>query len=154
MSEETKALAGKLFNEVWALMDKEARSEEENYLMVHTAHASLYHWIQAGTPHNVYVGEWQLSRVYALLGNFDSCIYHGKRSLQLCEINNFQGFDLAYAYEALTRAYLVKGNKSECTKYLELALRETDKVQEKESKELLTTDLNELQHKIMIQFMN
>lgn len=154
MSEETKALAGKLFNDVWALMDKEARSEEENYLMVHTAHASLYHWIQVGTPHNIYVGEWQLSRVYALLSNFDSCIYHGKRALQLCEINGFQGFDLAYAYEALTRAYLVKGNKSECTKYLELALRETDKVQEKESKDLITADLNELQHKIMIQFMN
>jgi len=154
MSEETKALAGKLFNDVWALMDKEARSEEENYLMVHTAHASLYHWIQVGTPHNIYVGEWQLSRVYALLSNFDSCIYHGKRALQLCEINNFQGFDLAYAYEALTRAYLVKGNKSECTKYLELALRETDKVQEKESKDLIAADLNELQHKIMIQFMN
>ncbi|MDF2871004.1 MAG: hypothetical protein K0R05_2579 [Anaerocolumna sp.] len=154
MSEETKALAGKLFNDVWALMDKEARSEEENYLMVHTAHASLYHWIQVGTPHNIYVGEWQLSRVYALLSNFDSCIYHGKRALQLCEINNFQGFDLAYAYEALARAYLVKGNKSECTKYLELALRETDKVQEKESKDLIAADLNELQHKIMIQFMN
>lgn len=122
--------------------------------MVHMAHASLYHWMQVGTPHNIYVGEWQISRVYALLGNFDSCLYHGKRALQLCEANGFTGFNLAYAYEALTRAYLVKGNKSECTKYLELALRETEKVTEKEEKELLAKDLDELQNKIIIQFMN
>lgn len=154
MSEETKELAAKLFNGVWALMDKEDRTEEDNYLMVHMAHASLYHWMQIGTPHNFYVGEWQISRVYALLGNFDSCLYHGKRALRLCEANGFEGFDLAYAYEALTRAYLVKGNKSECTKYLELALRETEKVAEKEDKELLTKDLDELQNKIIIQFMN
>ncbi|SHO52926.1 hypothetical protein [Anaerocolumna xylanovorans] len=154
MSEETKALAAKLFNDVWALMDKEGRSEEENYLMVHMVHASLYHWIQVGTPHNIYVGEWQVSRVYALLGNFDSCLYHGKRALHLCEVNGFGGFDLAYAYEALARAYLVKGNKSECTKYLELALREAEKVENKEDKEILTKDLDELQNKIMIQFMN
>ncbi len=154
MSEETKELAAKLFNGVWALMDKEGRTEEENYLMVHMAHASLYHWMQVGTPHNIYVGEWQISRVYALLGNFDSCLYHGKRALQLCEVNGFTGFNLAYAYEALTRAYLVKGNKSECTKYLELALRETEKVTEKEEKELLAKDLDELQNKIIIQFMN
>lgn len=154
MSEETKALAGKLFNEVWSLIDNEARTEDEDYKMVHTAHASLYHWMQVGTPHNIYVGEWQISRVYALLGNFDSCLYHGKRALHLCEANGFEGFDLAYAYEALTRAYLVKGNKSECTKYLEQALREVDKVEEKENRELLEKDLDELQNKIMIQFMN
>jgi hypothetical protein len=154
MSEETKTLAAKLFNDVWALMDKEVRTEEENYLMVHMAHASLYHWMQAGTPHNVYAGEWQISRVYALIGNFDSCLYHGKRALHLCEVNGFGGFDLAYAYEALTRAYLVKGNKSECTKYLEQALKEAEKVENKEDKELLAKDLDELQNKIIIQFMN
>lgn len=154
MSDVTKDLAADLFNGVWDLLEKENRTEDDDYLMVHQAHASLYHWLLAGNSSNIYNGEWQISRVYATLNNFESCLYHALRALKICEENQFTGFDLAYAYEALTRAYVMKGNKSESTKYLELALKEADKVVDAGSKDLVMYDLNELQDKIKIQFMN
>jgi len=154
MSEEEKKLAMDLFNKVWDLMDKGNRTEDENYLMVHMAHSSLYHWISVGTPENVYIGEWQISRVYAVLNNFDSCLFHGERALKICKENGFTGFHLAYAYETLARAFLIKGNKSESTKYLELALKEVQVVEEPENKDILKKDLDELQSKIQIAFIS
>ncbi|MDF2801292.1 MAG: hypothetical protein K0S61_1195 [Anaerocolumna sp.] len=154
MGDETKDLAADLFNGVWDLLEKENRTEDEDFMMVHQAHASLYHWMILGNPSNIYNGEWQISRVYATLNNFESCLYHALRALKICMVNHLTGFDLAYAYEALTRAYVMKGNKSECTKYLELALKEADKVLDAGSKDLVMYDLNELQDKIKIQFMN
>lgn len=154
MGEETKDLAANLFNSTWDLLEKENRTEEEDYLMVHQAHASLYHWLVIGNPSNIYNGEWQISRVYATLNNFDSCLYHALRALKICEQHQLTGFDLAYAYEALTRAYAMKDNKNECTKYLELALKEAQKIGDAGSKDLIMADLDDLQAKIKIQFMN
>lgn len=154
MGETSKDIAANLFNGVWDLLEKENRTEEEDYLMVHQAHASLYYWMIVGNPSNIYNGEWQISRVYATLNNFDSCLYHALRALKICEENQMTGFDLAYAYEALTRAYVMKGNKNECTKYLELALKEVKKIEDAGSKDLILADLDDLQGKIKILFMN
>lgn len=147
MNEEYIKLAKNLFNQVWDLLDKVDRTEEDNYLMVHMAHTSLYHWIGNGTPKNVYVGEWQVSRVYATIGNFESALFHGMRALKICEENGLKGFDLAYAYEALSRAYLIKENKSQCLIYLELGLNEANTIEESEDKKLVVADLNEIREK-------
>jgi hypothetical protein len=147
MNEEYINLAQQLFDNVRELLEKPNRTEEENYLMVHMAHTSLYHWMDNGTPNNIYRGEWQISRVYTVLNNFDSSLYHGKRALKLCEENGFTGIDLAYAYEALSRANLIKENRSQSLIYLELALNEAAKITDQDSKELVLADLREIQGK-------
>jgi hypothetical protein len=55
-----------LFNEVWRLM--ETREDDER--MLHAAHASAYHWAEAPEcePRNRARSEWQVSRVYSVLG--------------------------------------------------------------------------------------
>jgi len=55
-----------LFNEVWRLI--ETREDDER--MLHAAHASRYHWGEAPEckPENLARGEWQVSRVYTVLG--------------------------------------------------------------------------------------
>ena len=45
---EHKQLAIALFNETWDLIDKAKRSKDEDALMIHASHASLYHWLQIG----------------------------------------------------------------------------------------------------------
>ena len=37
-----------LFNQVWDLMDKEDRTQEDNDRMLHAAQASRYHWGETG----------------------------------------------------------------------------------------------------------
>jgi hypothetical protein len=55
-----------LFNEVWRLIE----TREDDDRMVHAAHASRYHWGEAPEcePENLARGEWQVSRVYTVVG--------------------------------------------------------------------------------------
>ncbi len=58
-----KSLNGK----TWDLLGKEDRTREEDELMVLTASASLYHWLQIGTAVHAQRGEWLLAQVYTVL---------------------------------------------------------------------------------------
>ena len=43
-----RKLAIELFNHTWTLMDLESRTVEQTDEMLHSAHASTYHWLQVG----------------------------------------------------------------------------------------------------------
>jgi DNA-binding transcriptional MerR regulator len=138
---DERALAAELFNGVWRLLEKEERSVAENDRMVHMAHASRYHWEQVGTPANLTVGEWQCSHVYAVLGRSEPALYHAGRSLQLAQDNGIGDFQLAYAYEALARAYAVAGDPEEARRWTEQALAAADGISQDGDRELLLSDL-------------
>jgi hypothetical protein len=56
---DQRLLAAQLFNETWRLMELENRSRDDDDRMIHTAHASRYHWGQAAdvTPAHLARGE-------------------------------------------------------------------------------------------------
>jgi tetratricopeptide (TPR) repeat protein len=110
-----------LFNLTWSYLDKAQRSADENDAMLHAAHASRHHWAQVGQPVNLARGEWQISRVYAVLGRYEPALYHGQRCLDICQQNQITDFDLAYAYEALARAYAVAQQWDNVRSNLDLA---------------------------------
>jgi hypothetical protein len=97
-----------LFNEVWTLI--ESRADDDR--MLHATHASRYHWGEAEEckPENLARGEWQVSRVYTVLGRAEPAIWHATRCLELCEQNGIADWDVAYAYEALARAHALAGD--------------------------------------------
>ncbi|MFG0284638.1 MAG: hypothetical protein ACF8R7_09475 [Phycisphaerales bacterium JB039] len=107
-----RRLGVNLFNHVWALLDKSGRTANEDFEMLHAAHASLWHWSRPGVggPVNLVRGEWQVSRVYATLGRSEPALGHGRRCLALCEAHGIGGFDLAFAHEAIARAAAVAGD--------------------------------------------
>jgi hypothetical protein len=80
--------------------------------MLHAAHASRFHWGEAPEcrPENLARGEWQVSRVYAVLGRPEPAIWHARRCLEHCEQAGLADWDLAYAYEALARAHALAGD--------------------------------------------
>ncbi len=63
-----RALAVGLFNYTWTLLENPNRTPEQDDEMLHAAHASRYHWGEVGEQVNLARGEWQVSRVYAVLG--------------------------------------------------------------------------------------
>lgn len=134
-------MATKLFNDAWGLLDKENRTAEEDVLMIHTAHASLYHWLQIGNAKNFSIGEWQISRVYAELNMGQSALKHGLANEDLCKKNNISGFELGYAYESIARAFKVLGDDSKKEEYLKLAYTEAENIKDSEEKEYLISDL-------------
>jgi DNA-binding transcriptional MerR regulator len=134
-------LAAALFNETWRLMEKEDRTPDEDALMIHRAHASLYHWLQVGRPENAARGEWQVSRVYTVLRRGEPALYHARRVLDICQRHGIGDWDLAFAYEALARAHAVAGDRVEAGRWLEQARLASADITEDDNRELLLGDL-------------
>ena len=140
-SEDERKLAIHCFNSVWSLMEKEARTTEDDDLMLHMAHASRYHWGQVGQPENVVRGEWQVSRVYAVLGRPEPCLYHAQRALDVCLENGIGDWDVAFAFEALARANAVSGDAEAARAMTERALEATEMIKEDEDRKIVLADL-------------
>lgn len=133
------------FNATWDLIDKKDRTLEDDLNMIHTAHASRYHWSQIGTSLEFVRGEWQISRVYALTSQGASALFHGKFSLSYCLDNEIGDFDLAFAYEAVARAYALIGKKENAKENYDLALKAADKISKKDDKEYFLTELKTIE---------
>jgi len=109
-----------LNNKVWGLLENSNRTESENQSLIWAAYASLYHWSEIGQPVNIQRGEWMVSRVWAVLGCAEQAIYHAERCRELTEKLALTGFDLAYSWEAIARAYAcVKPDMRQSDKALE-----------------------------------
>jgi hypothetical protein len=140
---DERTLAAQLFNETWRLMEREDRSQEDDDRMVHTAHASRYHWgqVPAATPAHLARGEWQVSRVYAVLARPEPAIYHAQRVLDICLANGIGDWDLAFGYEALARAFAVAADPETARKWTDQALAAAAAIAEDEDRDLVLADL-------------
>ncbi len=134
-----------LFNATWTLMEKENRTRDEDDNMLHMAHASRYHWGASGADAaHLARGEWQCSRVYAILGRSEPSLHHARRVLDLCEENGIGGFDLAFGYEALARGHAVAGDAEQARACTERALAAAGDIAEDDDRELLLSDLESI----------
>lgn len=144
LQEFHKKQAIELFNATWDLIDVNERTHKQDVDMIHTAHASRYHWGQVGTELHFARGEWQISRVYALVGNGESALYHGKESLRLCKENGIGDFDLAFAYEAVARAYSVIGDEEKKMEALVSAKDAAKLIEKDEDKEYVMSEIDSI----------
>ena len=140
--ETERRLAADCFNTTWTLLEKQGRTREEDDEMVHCAHASSYHWAHVGTVANRARGEWQCSRVYAILGRPEPALHHARRCLELVEAEpaEMEEFDLPAAYEALARAHAVAGERDEARRYVELGRDLTARIADEDDRRLLEAD--------------
>lgn len=136
-----RRLAAALFNATWDLMEKEDRTPAENDRMIHSAHASRYHWEQVGTAANLARGEWQCSRVYAVLRRAEPCLHHAQRVLDICRENGIGDWDLGFAYEALARGSAVAGDAEAARMWTERALAAAEDIAEEQERAMLMADL-------------
>ena len=136
-----RSSAVQLFNFVWELLEREGRRSDEDAEMVHAAHASLLHWLHVGGEVEAARGEWQCSRVYAVLGRGEPALWHARRVLEICERADIEDFDLAFAFEALARAYAVRGDADLTKEFVEPARAAAAEVADADDRELVLSDL-------------
>jgi tetratricopeptide (TPR) repeat protein len=133
-----------LNGETWELLEKPDRSKQEDERMIYAAHASCYHWLQAGTGVNHQRGEWLIARVYTVLGLADAALRHASRCLELT--NEYAGqmkdFDWAFAYEGVARAHALAGNREEALKYIKLAEESGQAISNDEDRSVFMGDFN------------
>lgn len=136
-----RQLAADLFNETWDLMDKVDRTATEDDLMIHMAHASRYHWAVVGEPVHFARGDWQLARVYTLVGRAEQALHYATSSLQWCQEHSLEEFDRGFAYEAMARAYALQGDAVRRDEHLQLALQTAQLVSKTSDREWLIRNL-------------
>ena len=141
LQEWHKKFAINLFNLVWDLLDKEERTAEDNDRMLYAAHASRFHWGEIGTSLEFERGEWQISRVYSALDRAEEAIHHARRCHDICTENGIGDFDIAFACEALARAYSVAGDSAKSKEYLLLGERAGELIEDKENREYFLSEL-------------
>jgi hypothetical protein len=141
---EQRKLAATLFNRVWELLEKADRSTGDDDEMVNAAHASRYHWGEAGEPVHWARGEWQCSRVYAVLGRPEPALHHARRCLELATSHALGAFDTGAAQEAIARSYRIAGDEAGAAAHLALGQAEVGKISDTEDRATLAADLASL----------
>ena len=136
-----RRLGKDLFNRVWTLLETADRTPEQTDEMIHAAHASRWHWTVGGDPVHRARGEWQCSRVYAVLGRGEPALWHARRCLALCEEFEIGDWDLAAAYEAMSRASLVAGDDVAARDWKAKAVAALDDIADPDDREPIEADL-------------
>lgn len=140
--DDERRLAATLFNHTWTLLEKPDRSPSEDDEMIHATHASRHHWGRVGGPVNWARGEWQVSRVYAVLGRAEPALVHGRRCLELAEAHDLGPFDVACGHEALARAYRVAGDLDANARHVAEGRLLAEKMIDPEERDLMVADLD------------
>ncbi len=132
-----------LFNHVWTLLETPDRTPAQTDEMIHAAHASRYHWTLAdGTqPINLGRGEWQCSRVYAVLGRGEPALWHAKRCLAYAQDPSAEDWDLAAAYESMARASAVAGDPGAAADWKARATAALEAIADPAEREVIEGDI-------------
>jgi hypothetical protein len=131
------------FNQSWELLLKPDRTKAEDDELINMVHASLFHWRQLEQPINILRGEWMIAHVYTVLEHKEAALYHAKNALEWVENAKAEDWDLAYAYEAMSRAQALNGNKEEFQKYHDLAEAAGNLIKNDEDRKQFEADLND-----------
>ena len=138
--EKHRKLAASLFNETWRLLNLTDRSNEQDAQMIHCAHASRMHWELVGNSKNRATGEWQIARVYSILGFPQSALYHATACLAITEHAEMKGFRLGCAHEGMARALALTDKQAAAIHYRK-AVEILSSVDDPEDAEILQSDL-------------
>src|SRR5918992_1565821 len=124
----------------WQLLARTDRTADDDARMVDAAHASQYHWREAGGPPATR-GEWLVSHVYAVLGRPEPALVHARRCLELTTEPGVADFDHAYAAEAMARALACAGDLDQAAGWHSRAAAAGAGIADDEDREIFTGDL-------------
>ncbi len=145
-TELDRRLGAELFNRVWDLLAIDGRTPAQDADLIHTAHASRYHWSRVGEGPRSARGEWLCSWVYSELGRPEPALYHAHRCEEFCREfeADLEDFDLPSMHEAFARAHLVAGNREEAMHRLRLATELCSKIADPEDREIIQKQIDSI----------
>lgn len=138
------------FNDGWAMIDKENRSPQDIEDMILSSSASMWHLKKRDDrkPLNMSIGYRQLSRVYALAGQYDLARLFARRCLKAAIDGEAPPFYLGYAYEAMARAEIGLRNFRPAADNIEKAEAQLARITDAKEKAWLETDIAALKKMI------
>lgn len=135
--------AKKLHGITYDLMELPNRAPEDDALLVHSAHASCYHWLQVGMGVNHQRAIWLLARVYTVLEITEQALEYAERCMELTVEyeEEIEQFDVAYSWECLARASALAGDKGSAKRFRKEAEKSARAIKNKEDRKWFLQDL-------------
>ena len=133
-------LAKQDFNKTWEYIDMKDRTEKQNEEMINTALSSREHWSHVGNASNFAIGDWQISKVYTLVGNGEKALEYAKKGFDNALETN-DAFLIAFAYESIARSYMVLRDKENLEINLLKAEEVAKEIDDKGNREYLLGEL-------------
>ncbi len=139
-----KKMAVETNNGIWPVLDNPNPTQDELATALDMAHASRYHWGLVGKRINLARADYMISRVASAMKRAEPALFHARRCLQITQEEGAGDWDLAFAYEALTRAIAVAGDKVQYKKHMELAKKAVLNVKEEEDRKAVQNELDKI----------
>jgi DNA-binding transcriptional MerR regulator len=136
-----RSLAAAWFNRVWQLLEQPDRNQVDDEEMVNAAHGSRLLWTSIGSAKEWAIGDWQLSRVYTVLGRAEPSVHHARRCLELALQVPDETWLTGSAYEALSRAYHVAGDRAAAAEWKAKATAQLDLIEDPDDREVVAADV-------------
>lgn len=127
---------------VWELLQKSARSPDENDEMLNAAHACTYHWRFVGNAVHQQRGEWLVGHVHIVLGQAKEALRHAERCFEITQSHKdlMRDFDIAYAFEGIARAQAMLGDEKIAGQFYELAQQAGNGIADDEDRSIFMGD--------------
>ncbi|MBC7854950.1 MAG: hypothetical protein IAF94_16075 [Pirellulaceae bacterium] len=118
-------------NAAWELLEKPNRTADETERMLHSAHASVHHWLAVGNELNRLRGMVLLANVYAGEGLSEGAVRYAELALALSEAAGEaqSPFDRATTLAAASRAYSLSGERENAQRFRALARQSAEKLE-------------------------
>lgn len=133
-------------NNIWKLLDKKDRTDEDNNEMINLAHASLLHWKNRSDCQscNLQRGEYMIALAYIHSGRQEPALYHAIRCLNITseKIDEMKDFDIAYASLIMSGALSLFNNIDGANAYLQDAKKFGENIRDEEDKKIFMGDLS------------
>ena len=137
-----RALAVRLFNRTWELLDTE-RDEAGDRDVLATAMASRLHWRGIGTDENLVAGDWLVSHVASRLGHADLALDFAAAAHERVSTSSepLPTWLVASTLEGLARAHAAAGHDEERDAYAADARRVLEAVDDDEDRDIVESQL-------------
>lgn len=140
-AEARAAIARELFNQAWDLLERTDRSPEDDLAMLGRALGSWALWRRVGEPRNHAVGDWQVSRVFAVLGDPAWAMRYAESGLEICRSRGLGPYLEACAWESVARAAGLAGDTGRRDQAVAAAREAADRVEDPDDRLLVLDDL-------------
>jgi hypothetical protein len=138
-----RALAVRLFNHTWDLLEKSDRGPEGDREVLAAAMASRLHWQGIGTDENLAAGDWLVAHVASHLGYAELALEFASAAHEraTAAAPTVPTWLVASTQEGLARAHAVAGHDDERDQWGADARRTLESVDDDEDRELIESQL-------------
>ena len=143
-STDDKALASRLFNRCWELLEQDGRSEDDDVELLTAALTSRFHWLLAGGSEQWIISDWMVARAASASGSPDTALRFALRAYEAARAGETPDWLVASSAEGVARAYAAAGNVEEFTNWAGLAGRLIEVIDDPENKSLIESQLTDI----------